>query len=87
MNEKSKMVSFRISADEYVRLRQACKSAGLENVSELARAAMHRIIDNGEGNQFAMEAQVQYFREKLDHLTLELNRLAGKVAKTNGAAG
>ena len=84
-NDKAKMVSFRITLEEYARLRAACNAAGLDNVSELARAAMFRIIDHGEGKQFSMEAQVLYFREKLAHLGDELESLAAKVAKYNGA--
>ena len=85
MNQKSKMVSFRIPADEYLRLREACLATGVQSVSELARVAMNRVITGG--NHFAIDAQVQDLRHKLDHLSEELNSLAGKVAKTNGITG
>lgn len=86
MNQKSKMVSFRLSVDEYVRLREACLAAGIQNVSELARAAMHRIIDDADGHHIVIDAQVQDLREKIANITDELNRISGKLTKTNGAS-
>jgi predicted DNA-binding protein len=85
MNQKSKMVSFRLPADDYSRLREACLAAGIQNVSELARVAVHRIIEDAGTAHFAIDAQVQELRHKIDILTEELNLLAGKVSKTTNA--
>ena len=84
MNQKTKMVNFRVSLEDYARLREACILAGVRNVSALARAAMHRIIDNSDNNNFAIEAQVQALRENLQKISLELDRLTRTVVISGG---
>jgi hypothetical protein len=41
---KSRMVSFRLTADEYERVRDLCFSHGLPSVSEMARTAIHSLL-------------------------------------------
>jgi hypothetical protein len=43
---KSRMVSFRLTADEYERVRELCYSHGLPSVSEMARTAIHLLLNN-----------------------------------------
>ena len=82
MNPKSKMVSFRLSVAEYTRLHDACQAIGVRNVSELARAAMHRIIDTRDGNENpAIDVQVQGLRDKLDILNAEVDRISRLVKR------
>jgi predicted DNA-binding protein len=85
MNQKSKMVSFRLSAEDYQRLREACVAAGIQNVSELARSAMNRIIEDKDSNHFTLDSQVRELREKVRHITLELDRLDTIVTKSKAA--
>lgn len=69
------MVSFRLSADEYTRLRDAASAAGVNSLSELARSAMQRIIDSHDGNGVALDEQVRGLRARIDSITTELDRL------------
>jgi hypothetical protein len=41
---KSRMVSFRLTAEEYERVRELCSSHGLPSVSEMARTAIHSML-------------------------------------------
>lgn len=43
---KSRMVSFRLTAEEYERIRDICFSQGLASVSEMARTALQSVINN-----------------------------------------
>ena len=80
MNSKTKMISFRLSTEEYDRLRAACRTAGVTNVSELARAAMHQILDgngngNGNGTHPVLLDQVRILRRKVDLISTEIDRI------------
>src|SRR5207253_1319375 len=44
IRRRTKMISIRVSPDEYVKLRDACTAEGVASVSELARVAMDSIL-------------------------------------------
>ncbi|HUQ94781.1 MAG TPA: hypothetical protein VM120_24080 [Bryobacteraceae bacterium] len=75
IKRRSKMVSFRVSPDEYHRLREACLALGIGSVSEMARAGVQHIaakhVPAGR-----MDAQIHDLRERVRALTDEINRLA-----------
>jgi len=85
MTPKNKLVSFRISHDEYVRLREACSSVGARNISELARAAMNRMVNSavdpslGSDGTLGLHGQVLDLRSKLDDVANDVERLARAV--------
>jgi hypothetical protein len=84
MEQKSKMVSFRLSAVEYDRIHQACETIGIRSVSEFARAALHRMIHTHDGQENpAIDLQVQGLREKLESLSAELDRIGRLVKRAN----
>ena len=71
---KSKMVSFRLSSEDYARYRVACAGVGARNISELARVAIQRLTANPDYN-----AQICDFRSRLEALSAELDRLTHLV--------
>jgi len=77
MKPKNRMVSFRLSAEEYDRLRQAGTAHGLNNLSELARVAMNRLLDTPA--PVGLPEQVQELRVKIENLSTELKRLSQKT--------
>jgi hypothetical protein len=79
MKPKDKLVSFRISHDEYFRLRDACSKIGARNISELARTAMQRMVDVEESAADGLQDQVLGIRSKLDHVSRDFERLARTV--------
>lgn len=82
MKSKNKMVSFRLSADEYSRLREAAAGLGVTNLSELARSAMHQVlIERGNGPHVAIDVQLIGLRAKLESLHDELDRLSKLVSE------
>jgi hypothetical protein len=44
LNRRSKVVSIRLSTDEYTQLRSLCITKGVDSFSELARAAMKEML-------------------------------------------
>lgn len=80
MSSKCKMVSFRLSADEYTRLRQAANAAGVPSLSELARSAMQRILDAHDGTApVPLDEQVRGLRARIDSISTELDRLVARL--------
>jgi hypothetical protein len=76
-SKKTKMVSFRLSGEEYRLLQGACERAGARSVSELARSAMQRIIlDTGSLPTDSTEAHLRELQIKLDVLSAEVDRLS-----------
>jgi hypothetical protein len=90
MTQKSRMISFRLSAEEYDRLRMACSLAGVENLSEFARAAMNRVIDSADIGEAATHTQLQILRQKLANLAVELdllnNQIDNRIGRNHSAA-
>lgn len=81
---RSKMISFRLSAEEYDHFRELCYAQGVRTVSELARAAVNRLIHNPDpvhATAEALETRVTNLEAQLQTVILELRRL-----KPNSAA-
>jgi hypothetical protein len=83
LNRKSKMVSFRLSPDEYRMYRDACEMHGIETISELARKAMQQLAASVNGSApvlpGSLDDQVRDLRERITHLQEEVNLLSRRV--------
>ena len=84
VNQKSKMVSFRLSDEEYLRMREYCVVIGVRSLSEMARVAMERLIDSQNGNAEAINEQVRGLRSKIKDLASEVERISHLVENANG---
>ena len=74
--KKTKMISFRLSGEEYALLQKACVESGTRSVSELARAAMQRIIlESGAGDFDTTEAKLRDLQMRFSVLAAEVQRL------------
>ena len=72
---RSRMISFRLSAEEYERFRELCFSLGIRNLSEMARAAINMLLDNApRAAESSLAARVSELEGKLNLLSLELKR-------------
>ncbi len=71
-----KMISFRLSAKDYEKLRQFRMTQDSRSVSELARVAVNKLIcDSGPEADEALETRVNELKGQLHILALELKRL------------
>lgn len=83
---KSKMVSFRLSQEEYLRFRELCATQGVRSLSDLARTAMHRMVAS-ESRADPLVLEVQDLRSQVRSLSQELDRLSQAVEARRATAG
>jgi len=70
------MISFRLSATEYEQFLTFCAAQGSSSVSELARAAVSRLIrDPSFASGEVLETRVNELEKQLQLLALELKRV------------
>jgi hypothetical protein len=83
LNRKSKMVSFRLSPDEYRMYRTACEHHGIETISELARKAMQQLAASINGGinhtPMSLDDQVRDLRDRITHLQEEVDQISRRV--------
>jgi hypothetical protein len=77
--KKSKMISFRLSGEEYRMLQGACSKSGARSVSELARAAMQKIIIEDGFRPGSAETEIRELKIKFSVLAAEVDRLSRLV--------
>ncbi|HUJ21952.1 MAG TPA: hypothetical protein VLX58_10545 [Bryobacteraceae bacterium] len=73
------MVSFRLSEEEYESLKHTCVAAGARSLSDVARDAVQRMLDNGAEPKKDLEREVRLLSHRMDELDHELKRLAQLV--------
>ena len=73
LKRRSRMISFRLSEDEYASLRSLCEDEGARSVSDVARDAVHRLI--GESSQVDVESALRALEGRVDTLDLQIRRL------------
>ena len=73
---KSRMISFRLTEDEYDRCRQLCFTQGLRSVSEMARAGIHLLLQQPDkAPHEALENRVSELEGRIHILGLELKKM------------
>jgi len=81
LKRRSKMVSFRLSEQEYQDLVALCISRDVRSLSDLARDAMHGLLGtskrngNGNGNGDDIETAVAELHGRMAEMDRELKRL------------
>jgi len=77
LKRRSRMISFRVSEDEYAGLKNLCVDKGARSVSDMARDAVHRLIFNHSwpNNQawpnHQLETVIQVLQGRIEALDLE----------------
>jgi hypothetical protein len=71
---RSRMISFRLSEDEYASLRNLCENEGARSVSDLARDAVHRLIV--KDSETDVVVTLRALEGRLDTLDLQVQRLS-----------
>ncbi len=84
LKPRSRMISVRLSEDEYSALQQLCASTGARSVSDLTRDAMRTLL-NGKGHENSSLSFADEFRDRLTNLDQKIEELAGLVASTRAA--
>ena len=91
LKRRSRMISFRVSEDEYIGLKNLCVNAGARSVSDMARDAVHRLMRNPSQPNHQLETVVQMLQGRIEALDTEVKRLGlvlnGQSSKHNIVAG
>lgn len=78
---KSRMISVRLSEEEYSALRQLCASTGARSVSDLTRDAMRALLDSPSRNR-GVGAHLEEFHARINQLDRKLEALAERLASS-----
>jgi hypothetical protein len=84
IKRKNKMVSFRLSDEEYDALRTVCESQGVRSLSDFARLAIENLLaGDGLPPQAAVESRLDALHSRVQVLDLAVGRLADLVDVRN----
>jgi Arc/MetJ-type ribon-helix-helix transcriptional regulator len=76
---RSRMVSVRLSEDEYVALRELCSTTGARSVSDLTRDAMRAFLA-GSAKDEALQIRFNEFSDRMNHLGRRIDALMERFA-------
>ena len=83
---KTRMVSFRVSLDEYESFRELCLTYGIRSVSELARVGVNLLREKPSHTpRMALEARMGIVEARLRMLTLKIDELSKSVGQAQAA--
>ncbi|HUV70438.1 MAG TPA: hypothetical protein VMW15_12295 [Terracidiphilus sp.] len=85
LNPRSRMISVRLSEEEYSALRRLCSVTGARSVSDLTRDAM-RVLLKSTSREEVLGIHVDEFRTQMRSLDRKIEQLAADITslKTNG---
>ncbi len=80
---RSRIVSFRLSPEEYEAMRDRCISEGARSISDYARASACRFISATQEIRKDLETElvIQDLRQRVDDLGREVQRLSQMLAR------
>ena len=79
LKRRSRMVSFRLSEEEYEGLKHICMTVGARSLSDIARDAVQQLLGNGMEPKSDGDAKLRLLYERMDALDHEVKRLAALV--------
>lgn len=78
---RSRMISFRLTAEEYDRFHELCATCGTRSVSELARAAINSLLKHpAQVPEEALESRVAELEGRVNMLRSEFRKLRQSAA-------
>jgi len=85
LKPRNRMISVRLSEEEYSALRRICSATGARSVSDLTRDAM-RVLLNGANRGDGFGLNMDEFRSEIRNLNKKIEQLAAEIAtsKTGG---
>lgn len=75
---RSKMISFRLSPEEYRTLHEACLAQGVSSLSDLARSALRKVMVD-DTKPRAISDEVRDLKDRIELMSLELERVSQLV--------
>jgi hypothetical protein len=78
LKPRNRMISVRLSEEEYSALRRLCSVTGARSISDLTRDAM-RVLLNGGNREDGLGSHMDEFRAEIRNLGKTIEQLAVKV--------
>ncbi len=78
MKRLSRMISVRLSEEEYAALRRLCSLTGARSVSDLTRDAMRAVVKRASGDE-PLGSNLEEFRAGIKNLEKKVERLEAKI--------
>jgi hypothetical protein len=85
LKPRSRMISIRLSDQEYDDLKNRCVARGARSLSDLARAAMNDLL-NGTAGDLALSSRVEDVCEQMRVLHQKLDEIALRLSAIHSAA-
>lgn len=86
LKRRSRMVSFRLSEEEYEGLKRICMDVGARSLSDVARDAVHRLLGSNAVPNRDLESQLMLLNGRMDALDHEVKRLSRLIDQSGDAA-
>lgn len=86
LKPRSRMISVRLSDEEYSALRRLCLVTGARSVSDLTRDAM-RVLLNGGSRNDSLGSHMDEFRAQMRSLDEKIQQLAAEITSFKGENG
>ena len=78
---KTKMISFRLSEDEFVEFRRMCMEEGFASFSDLVRVAVQQMLSNRVRQREAtLQTAMEHIQSRMDELDRNLKQLLSSKA-------
>jgi len=84
LKPRSKMISVRLSEDEYSALQQLCEVTGARSVSDLTRDAVRALMQSSSRQDFS-RSDAEEFRTQIANLNRKLDELSAQTALARSA--
>jgi len=79
LKPRTRMISVRLSEEEYSALRRLCSMTGARSVSDLTRDSM-RVLLNGANREDVFGIHMDEFRSEIRSLNKKIEQLAADIA-------
>jgi len=80
---RNRLVNFRLSEDEFERLRTSCAQHGARSISDFARSSVLRRLEEAPGSQ-NLPSQLSHLGHKLTELESRVGQLVRIIASGRG---
>lgn len=86
LKSRSRLVTFRLSTDEYEDLKRACIDEGARSISDFARAAVMHRAQSRNSSRASLGDDLATLSSRLEELDGALKDLSGRIARVLGSA-
>lgn len=86
LKSRSRLVTFRLSTDEYEDLKRVCIEEGARSISDFARAAVLYRVQTRGSTKASLGDDLATLSARLEELDSALKDLSGRIARVLGSA-